>query len=73
MIELEFIDNVSGATLAEFRGNVPSEGDTIVFGHPTYDEGEEVAYVVLGSPRRYYYEVKGDRFEIASITVVRSE
>ena len=71
MIELEFIENRNGATLAEFRGNPPLKNETIVLGPPSYD-GPEEAFVVL-DVRKYYYESKGDRFEIASITVVRCE
>ena len=72
MTELEFIENRNNTTIEEFRGSVPAVGETIVFGPPTYeDEGEE-AYIVL-SVRRYYYAVKGERHEIASVTVVRCE
>ena len=72
MIDLEFIDSISGATIDEFRGTCPRKGDEIVFGGPNYDEGTERSYVVLNI-RRYCYGAKNDRYEFVQVLVARCE
>lgn len=77
MTELEFINNVTGQTIAEFEGSTPNQGDTIVLSSPYYededhDRARELSYTVL-NVRRYYYENKRERYEFAQVTVARCE